>query len=140
MAEPLDILDERDPLGVPLMGSVLFHVGVVLLLTLTWYWLNHRRGETLGDLNPAGGPAYAVSPVHTIPIPQRQATPNPVANHTHAAVRSAPAKQETHRTLVPHRKGIKGGSRQERDSNSRQVQKRSRAPATSTAIPNTCTR
>jgi periplasmic protein TonB len=93
MAEPLDILDERDPIGAPLVGSLLIHGALIASLFFGWYWMNRHR-ETLGDINPGGGPAYAVSPVHTIPIPQREAPPNPVANDTQSMVPTAPAKQE----------------------------------------------
>ena len=92
MAEPLDILDERDPLGFPFVGSLFVHGAVVALLFFGWYWMN-RAKETLGDMHPAGGPAYAVSPVHNIPIPHREAPQNPVANDTQSAVPTAPAKQ-----------------------------------------------
>lgn len=92
MTEHLDILDERDPLGFPFVGSILVHAGVVALLFFGWYWMNRAR-ETLGDLHPAGGPAYAVSPVSKIPIPQRKAPQNPVANDTQSTVPTAPAKQ-----------------------------------------------
>lgn len=93
MSEPLDILDERDPLTLPFFGSIIVHGGVVALLFFGWYWMNQRR-DTLGELHPGGGPAYAVSPVHNIPIPQHEAPPNPVASDTESAVPSAPAKQE----------------------------------------------
>src|SRR3982750_4016396 len=131
MAEPLDILDERDPLGVPLIGSLLFHGGGVTMVTLSWFWLNHRRGETLGDLNPAGGPAYAVSPVHNIPIPQRQAAPNPVANDTQSTVRSAPAKQEAERKQTPDKNAVQvpGKCKEEAERPQRQQQYQQPAPA-----------
>lgn len=93
VAEPVDILDQRDPLTVPLLGSLLVHGGVVALVVFGWVWMNRSR-EKLGDLHPSGGPAYTVSPVHNIPIPQRQAPPNPVANDTQSMVPPAPAKQE----------------------------------------------
>ncbi len=93
MSQPLDILDERDPLAMPMLGAVLIHAAVVAALFLGWYWMNRNR-EAFGDIHPAGGPAYAVSTVHNIPIPQRQATPNPVANDTQSMVPPAPAKQE----------------------------------------------
>lgn len=93
MAEPLDILDEKDPLGFPFVGSLFVHGGLVALLFFGWYWLNQRR-ETLGDANAGGGPAYAVSPVNNIPIPRREAPLNPVANDTQSMVPTAPAKQE----------------------------------------------
>ncbi|MBV8707143.1 MAG: TonB family protein [Acidobacteriaceae bacterium] len=134
MAEPLDILDERDPLGVPLIGSLLFHVGIVAALILSWFWLNHRRGETLGDLNPAGGPAYTVSPVHTIPIPQRQATPNPVANDTQSTVRSAPAKQEMERRQIPDRNTVQIPDKFKREAERPQHQQQYQQPAPANQI------
>jgi TonB family protein len=98
MAEPLDILDERDRLGAPFVGSVLVHTAVVALLFVGWFWLN-KHPQNLGDVNAAGGPAYAVSPVHNIPIPRREAPPNPVANDTESQVPTAPAKQTVEKKL-----------------------------------------
>jgi len=103
MAEPIDILDERDPLGFPFVGSLFIHAGVVAILFFGWYWMNRAR-ETLGDINPAGGPAYAVSPVHNIPIPRREAPPNPVAADTQSTVPTAPAKQEAQKKPPPPNK------------------------------------
>jgi protein TonB len=105
MAEPLDILDERDPLAFPFVGSVIVHGAVVALLFFGWYWMN-RAKETLGDIHPAGGPAYAVSPVHSIPIPQREAPPNPVANDTQSTVPTAPAKQNAEKQPVIDKKAF----------------------------------
>jgi TonB family protein len=129
MAQHFDILDERDPITYPLFGSLLLHGGVVALITLSWVWLNHRRSETLGDVNPAGGPAYAVSPVHTIPIPQRQAAPNPVANDTQSTVRSAPAKQETERAPVPDRNAVAIPDRFRKEAERPQHQQQYQTPA-----------
>src|SRR5436305_4807255 len=98
VAESLNVLDERDPLAVPFLGSLLIHGGVVALLLLGLYWTNRDR-ETLGDVHPAGGPATTVSPVHSIPIPQREAPPNPVANDTQSTVPTAPAKEEQAKRL-----------------------------------------
>jgi periplasmic protein TonB len=94
MPGSFDILDQRDPLALPFVGSLLVHGGVVAMVAFGWVWMN-RNAEKLGDLHPAGGPAYAVSPVNSIPIPQRQAAPNPVANDTQSMVPNAPAKQES---------------------------------------------
>jgi TonB family protein len=105
MSEPLDILDERDPLAMPFVGSVLVHCWVVALLFVGWSWMNHAK-ETLGDLHPAGGPAYAVSPVHNIPIPQREAPQNPVANDTQSSVPTAPAKQTAEKQPAPDKNAI----------------------------------
>ena len=106
MAGQLDILDERDPLALPALGALLIHFGVVALLFSGWFWMN-RSHETLGDLHPAGGPAYAVSSVHNIPIPHRDAPPNPVANDTQSIVPSAPSKQEVEKkSAVPDKNTV----------------------------------
>jgi periplasmic protein TonB len=93
MSQPLDILDNRDSLGGPFMAALLIHVGVVAALFVGWIWMNRAR-DTLGDLHPAGGPAYDVSPVSKVPIPQSQAQPNPVAADTKSSVPTAPAKED----------------------------------------------
>lgn len=100
MAEPIDILDERDPIGLPFVGALLMHVAVVTLAVVGWYWMNRHR-ENFGDVHPAGGPAYDVSPVHNIPIPKNQAPPNPVANDTQSTVPTMPAKQDTAKREPP---------------------------------------
>ena len=92
-SQSLEILDQRDPLGLPFAGSLLIHGGILALVVFGWYWMNRHR-ETFGDVNPAGGPATAVSPVRSIPIPQQQATPNPVANDTQSNTPTAAAKQD----------------------------------------------
>jgi hypothetical protein len=94
MREPVDILDERDPVSGPFLGSLFFHLAVVGIFVASWLWTN-RTHQNLGDINPGGGPSYSVSPVHNIPIPRRDAPPNPVANDTESQVRTAPAKQDT---------------------------------------------
>jgi periplasmic protein TonB len=100
MAQHVDILDQRDPLAFPVIGSLLLHLGIAALLFFGWFWMNRNR-ENLGDAHPAGGPAYAVSAVHNIPIPQRDAPPNPVANDTQSMVPTAPAKQEEEKLPMP---------------------------------------
>ncbi len=98
MAQHADLLDERDPVALPLFGALLLHLGVVAILFLGWFWMNRHR-EELGEAHPSGGPAYAVSPVHSIPIPQHEALPNPVASDTQSLAPSAPAKQELEKKL-----------------------------------------
>ena len=100
MSQPTDILDRRDPLALPAIGALLLHLGIVAALFSAWFWMNHQR-DSLGDMHPAGGPAYAVSAVHNIPIPQRQATPNPVANDTQSLVPPAPAPKEAEKPPPP---------------------------------------
>jgi len=106
MPHSTDILDERDPLAFPFFGSLAAHAAVVVLLFVSWFWVNGNR-ESLGEMHPAGGPAYAVSAVHNIPIPQRDAPPNPVANDTQSAVPTAPAKQDVEKKApVPDKNAI----------------------------------
>lgn len=104
-AEPIDILDERDPLGLPFLASLFIHGLVIAVLFVGWYWMNRVR-ETFGTPNPAGGPSYAVSPVHNIPIPRREAPPNPVASDTQSMVPPAPAKQEAEKRQVPEKNAV----------------------------------
>ena len=128
MAEPLDILDERDPLGFPFIGSLFVHGGLIALLFFGWYWMNQRRA-TLGDVNPGGGPAYAVSPVHNIPIPQREAPPNPVAHDTQSMVPTAPAKQEVEKKQpVPKKDDFQVAERLKRQAEKQQKQQLYRQP------------
>jgi len=93
MAEPIDILDERDPVGAPFAGSLLLHLLAVGLAMVYTLWIERPR-PTFGSPDVSGG-AYTVSPVSTIPIPQRAAEPFPVANDSQSLVRSAPEKEET---------------------------------------------
>ncbi len=94
MRETVDILDQRDPVGGPLLGALFFHLAIAGAFFIGWFWMNQAH-QNLGEINPGGGPSFSVSPVHNIPIPRRDAPPNPVANDTESMVRTAPAKQDT---------------------------------------------
>ena len=116
IAEPLDILDERDPLAFPFVGSLFVHGAIIALLFFGWYWMN-RSKQMLGAANPAGGPAYAVSPVHNIPIPQREAPQNPVANDTQSTVPTAPAKQTAEKKQpVPDKNAFEIAEKKKREA------------------------
>jgi protein TonB len=93
MAEPIDILDERDPVALPFAGSFALHLFAVGLVAAYTLWLE-RPTENFGSPDISGG-AYSVSPVSSIPIPQRQVEPNPVAGDSQSLVRNAPEKEET---------------------------------------------
>jgi TonB family protein len=98
--QPIDILDQRDPLFTPFLGALLVHGLVAFTLFYGWFWMK-KHGENLGDEHPAGGAAYSVSPVHSIPIPRRDAPENPVANDTKSTVPTAPAKQPVEKEKTP---------------------------------------
>lgn len=100
MPQPLDILDQRDPLAGPFFGAVLAHGLVAFVIFYGWALMSQSK-DTLGEPNPGGGPAYAVSPVHKIPIPQHDSPPNPVAHDTQSTVPTAPAKVEAEKKQPP---------------------------------------
>jgi TonB family protein len=100
MAHTADILDRRDPLATPFLVSVLVHGCLVATLFVGWYWMNRSR-EVLGDTHPSGGPAYAVSSVTKIPIPQPDAPQNPVAADTKTLAPPQPAKEEAAKQEPP---------------------------------------
>jgi TonB family protein len=101
MAQPhsIDLLDQRDPLRTPFILALLAHLLIAGGIFYNWFLKNN--GNNFGDPHPAGGPAYAVSPVHSIPIPQRNAPENPVAYDTKSTVPTAPAKQEVQKQKTP---------------------------------------
>lgn len=88
----IDIFDRRDPLTASFLGSLTLHACLLAIYLLVRFWAA-ERGEAFGDPHPSGGPAYAVSPTKTIPIPQKQAPPNPVAHDTESLAPTAPAEK-----------------------------------------------
>lgn len=111
-----DILDQRDPLGGAFIGSLVFHGSLVAVLVLSWLWLS-RAKETLGDANPAGGPAYSVSSVSKIPIPKTDAPPNPVAADTKSLLPTAPAKENVEkRVAVPDKNAFEIPDKKRKDA------------------------
>jgi periplasmic protein TonB len=98
MHEPHDILDERDPIRFPALGSVLLHAGLVAVVVLYTFWVRQLE-PNLGSDALSGG-AYSVSAVKDIPIPHQDAPPNPVANDSDSPVRSAPEKVKVEKKVV----------------------------------------
>lgn len=66
--------------------SFLLHAAI-LLGFWGWDWWNHRGRERFGDPNSIGA-AAGVSAVAQIPIPRRDARPNPVANDTESQLQT----------------------------------------------------
>jgi len=82
-----DILDQRDSLGKPLTGSLLFHGGLLALILVAPHLLPQQI--RLGDPTHNSG-SIGVSVVKTIPIPQREGPINRVANDTQSVVPQKP--------------------------------------------------
>ncbi len=87
-----DILDARESLRTPLIGSVLFHCGIFATLFLVTF-LTNRSHDTFGDPDSLGGAGVTVTPVSSIPLPDRGGIRTPVANDTESKVPAPPKPQ-----------------------------------------------
>jgi protein TonB len=77
-------LDSSQRLSKPFAASFSMHAGI-LALSLAWGMWQARERDMFGDPNPGFGPA-TIETVSAIPLPNRSATPNPVANETESQV------------------------------------------------------
>ncbi len=87
-----DILDQHERLRKPFLAAVLLHgsiVGIGMVLSVM-HWAGTERW---GDPNSLAGGSVGITPVASIPLPSRQAPPNPVANDTESMVPQAPAEK-----------------------------------------------
>jgi protein TonB len=89
MAAHLDILDQTEQLGKPLLGSVALH-GALVVTFLFWGIVVTRHHEAWGDANSGGPGSVAINMVNKIPLPQRSGIVNPLANPTESAVPTPP--------------------------------------------------
>ena len=91
MAPHVDILDQPEPLGKSLAGSVVLHISVGAALLMS-AWAGHGSRVSWGDVNGGGMGSVAVNVVPRIPLPGRSGPINPVANDTESVVPTPPAK------------------------------------------------
>ncbi len=91
MAPHVDILDQPDRLAGSFLGSLGFHVGLILVLLFYGVLFRHHV-EQWGSPTGGGMGAVAVNPVARIPLPARQSPENPVANQTESQVPTPPPK------------------------------------------------
>lgn len=91
MPEHVNILDQPEPLGKSLAGSVILHVSLFATLLLS-SWLGGGVRETWGDPKSLAGGTVGINIVKQIPLPSRSGEVNPLANDTESAVPKAPAK------------------------------------------------
>jgi protein TonB len=98
MAPHIDILDQPEPLGKSLAGSVALHlsVGAALLMSA---WIGRHSPVPWGDINGGGMGSVAVNVVPRIPLPGRSGPINPVANDTESVVPTPPAKAKPQRKV-----------------------------------------
>jgi periplasmic protein TonB len=113
MSTHIDILEQRESLKRPLVGSAILHLTIFgAFLFLTWY---EQRGRVMwGDPHSMGG-AVGITPISQIPLPSKGGLVNPVANDTESAVPTPPAKPQPERRTAPEPKpdaiAIKGKSK-----------------------------
>ncbi len=96
----VDILEQRESLKKPLLGSLIMHAALFSLIALS-----SSMGERAGVLwgNPralGGGASVGITPVRQIPLPYRAGAANPLANDTESRV-PRPPKPELERKAKP---------------------------------------
>jgi protein TonB len=91
MTPHTDILDQPEPLGKPLAGSVALHLSVAAAMLMS-AWIGRRLPVQWGDINGGGTGSVAVNVVPRVPLPGRSGPINPVANDTESVVPTPPPK------------------------------------------------
>ncbi len=94
----VDILDQRDSIGKPFAGSLLFHCSLFAFVVAAPQLVGPKI-PLLGDKNPAPG-AIGVSMVKTIPIPRPEGPLNRLANDTKSIVPEAPEPKVAPKPVV----------------------------------------
>jgi protein TonB len=110
MTRPIDVLDQQESLRRPLVLAAGFHIFVVALFAGI-NWLLAFGHEPFGSPDAIGG-SVGISSVHSIPLPNRPAQPNPVAADTESHVPTPPPKPvEQKKEPKPDPKAIEIGTR-----------------------------
>jgi periplasmic protein TonB len=128
MTARLDILDQPERLRGPFWTSVAFHAGMFgAFFALSVINPFSGKVEHWGDPKGGGFGSVAVTAVPSIPLPNRGAVPNPVANDTESQVPQAPSKVKAQpKVKAPDPDAIPIKSRHARE----------RAPREAAAAPN----
>jgi len=97
MSPHVDILEDREPLKRPFLGSVAFHLLLVGAIAGVGV-VRSSSSIKLGVENPGGGiGSVAITPVNSIPLPSTPGPKNPVANDTKSQV---PIPKETPKAVT----------------------------------------
>jgi TonB family protein len=95
-----DVFDRPDRVAPSFFGSVGLHVSVAVAL-LAYAAVEAQRKPIMGDVNGGGMGSVAVTAVHSIPLPSRNAPENPVANNTKSFVPAPPPKTKPQPKVKP---------------------------------------
>ena len=88
----VDVLDERERLGAPLLTSLVLHGGVFAGLLVSGY-IARSAIEQWGDPKSLGGGAVGITAVSKIPLPSRAGIENKVANDSESTIPTPPKPQ-----------------------------------------------
>jgi len=88
----VDVLDEREQLGVPLLTSLGLHAAIFTGLLVTGY-IARSAMEQWGDPKSLGGGSVGITPVSKIPLPSRAGIENKVANDSESTIPTQPKPQ-----------------------------------------------
>jgi len=88
----VDVLDERERLGLPLLTSLVLHGAIFTGLLVTGY-IARSAVEQWGDPNSLGGGSVGITPVAKIPVPSRAGIENKVANDSESTIPTLPKSQ-----------------------------------------------
>jgi len=101
-----DILDQPEPLGRSLAGSVVLHISVLAAILASPAILR-REPQLWGNINGGGPGSVVVNAVSQVPLPARSGPANPVANPTESVVPEPPPKAKPKpRVLEPDETAI----------------------------------
>jgi len=90
----VDILEQKDSLGRPFIGSLVFHVGLTVIISGAAWVTGSSTRLQLGDPNGGRFGAVMVNPV-SIPLPNRGGQTNPLASDTKSQLPTAPIEKPT---------------------------------------------
>jgi TonB family protein len=102
-------------------GSFLMHA-VIFAFAIFWGYLNLRTHDVWGDPNAIPGSGFAVTPVDRIPLPSRNARPNPKADDSESQVEKAEQKdRDRDKVLKEEPDAIALNSKDQRRPNEKQT-------------------
>jgi protein TonB len=96
MTSHIETLDQPEPIGKPLLGSVALHAAIFGTLILWGVAVTGHR-DVWGDANSGGPGSIAINVVNKIPLPSRSGQVNPLANPTESSVPTPPPAAKAQR-------------------------------------------